>query len=654
MIGHDKDKLNTVPFTDEQQAFLDAARDGFDVLVDACIGSGKTTAIQAACGVLAGQGKKVLYLTYNRRLLEEARKRIDPRDADVETFHSFGGRMLNQARVYAGSEREVPALFAQRLKKVYRYDTVIVDEYQDLSEDLKDMLWHVVRMSVNNYKFAPQFLIVGDRDQKIMDHTAIDAPACVRELMAFLSMVHGKESRELMFTRCFRLGADYAAKIGQAWGKSIIGMNPSCEVKKMDLLKCAMFLSQYEPKDILVLGNNMSWGTRVELQNLMEARWPDKFNKDTVYSSITDRDGDRRGLDTSECAVFTTYDSAKGMERKVCVICNFNPGYLDARMKHQTDRQVLKNLFLVAASRGKEHNIVLAGRTDEVLTFGRIADIDGDVPVDMRPDYISAMFDFKLREDVDKCLEFVSVESVQEPGTEIEAVPVSGQIDLSLCAGYYAQAVYFENYDIDGAIDDAWQERAAKGNFPKLPVPGGKWPLWKKVLYLSALVTGQERYFRQVDEPYISQEASDALCFRLSERLSKSDAAEAGCQCVFRGIRDQGAGKSCGDKIVTGRMDVVRNGMPWELKFVGALKAEHILQAAMYAVCCDSESAALWNLRTDELLDVQVHDRAGFLNAVLSCISKRRLTASRASVRAMVDDRDMDTETIELGQGGCV
>lgn len=640
--------ISTLNFTDEQQAFLDAARDGFDALVDACIGSGKTTAIQAACGVLAGQKKKVLYLTYNRRLLEEARKRIDPHDADVETFHSFGGRMLNMARVYAGSEREVPALFAQRLKKVYRYDAVIVDEYQDLSEDLKDMLWHIVRMSVNNYKFAPQFLIVGDRDQKIMDHTAIDAPACVRELMGFLSMVHGREHKEILFTRCFRLSADYAAKIGQAWGKSILGMNPSCELKRMDLAKCALFLSQYDPKDILVLGNNMSWGTRVELQNMLEARWPDKFNKNTVYSSITGRDGDRRGLDTSECAVFTTYDSAKGMERKVCVMCNFNPGYLDARMKHQTDRGVLKNLFLVAASRGKDYNIVLAGRSDEVLSFSRISEIDGDVPIDMRPDYISAMFDFKLKEDVDKCLELVSVSSVQEPGNEIAAVSTSGQIDLSLCAGYYAQAVYFDNYDIDGAIDDAWQERAAKGNFPKLPVPGGKWPLWKKVLYLSALVTGQERYFRQVDEPYISQEASDALCMRLSERLSKDDMAEAGCQCVFRGLRDIATGKPGGDKIVTGRMDVVRNGMPWELKFTPALKAEHILQAAMYAVCAESESAALWNLRTDELLDVQVPDRQAFLSAVLSCISKRRLEAARASVRAQLDDRDMQPVVVSL------
>ena len=36
----------------EQQAFVDAALAGHDILVDACIGSGKTTAIQALCNCI--------------------------------------------------------------------------------------------------------------------------------------------------------------------------------------------------------------------------------------------------------------------------------------------------------------------------------------------------------------------------------------------------------------------------------------------------------------------------------------------------------------------------------------------------------------------------------------------------------------------------
>ena len=96
-------------YTDEQKEFFGYAKSGKDVLVDACIGSGKTTAIQAACDAL--KGNRILYLTYNRRLLEEARKRITQKSVDVHTFHSFAGTMLTIADMYAGSEREVIPTF---------------------------------------------------------------------------------------------------------------------------------------------------------------------------------------------------------------------------------------------------------------------------------------------------------------------------------------------------------------------------------------------------------------------------------------------------------------------------------------------------------------------------------------------------------------
>lgn len=640
-----------IMFTPEQQKFLDCAGEGRDVLVDACIGSGKTTAIQAACGVLAKKKKNVLYLTYNRRLLEEARKRIDPHDADVHTFHSFGGGAVNAAGLYAGSERDVPVVF-QRVSMLARYDAVIVDEYQDLSEDLKDMLWHIVKLSLNNYGFAPQFLIVGDRDQKIMDNTEIDAPACVRELMAFLAYVHRQSFLEMQFTNCFRLDGAYAAEIGQAWGKTIVGMNPDCQQRRMDLSRTALLLSQFEPQDILVLGSNMSWGNRVKLQNMLESRWPEKFNKQTVYSSITDRDGERRGLDTSECAVFTTFDSAKGMERNVCVICDFTYKYLDARMKHQTSRDVLKNLFLVAASRGKFMNIMLADSDREVLDMKRIGQISGQPDIDMRLNYVSELFDFKRKEAVDRCLALVDIEQISPAGNEIAVTPCSGQIDLSPCAGIYAQAVFFRDYDIDGLVRTTWAEQAGRGDVVKLPGYKQDWSLWRKVLYLVAMQTGQERYFKQVREPYMTDEASAFLCNRLGERLHELDATELGCTCMFRPTWDVASNRRMGDKLFRGRMDVVKDGTPWELKFVGELKAEHVLQTAMYSVCCGSEDGVLWNLRTDELLDITVPDKAAFLEAVLSCVTNGRLAAEGAFVNAFLDTGLGDSVKIDMTNGG--
>ena len=53
--------------SDEQSKFVEIAQNGKNILVDACIGSGKTTAIQALCKKLPKE-KEILYLTYNKLL----------------------------------------------------------------------------------------------------------------------------------------------------------------------------------------------------------------------------------------------------------------------------------------------------------------------------------------------------------------------------------------------------------------------------------------------------------------------------------------------------------------------------------------------------------------------------------------------------------
>lgn len=49
--------------SEEQSKFVEIARKGKNILVDACIGSGKTTAIQALCKELP-RDKKILSIFY--------------------------------------------------------------------------------------------------------------------------------------------------------------------------------------------------------------------------------------------------------------------------------------------------------------------------------------------------------------------------------------------------------------------------------------------------------------------------------------------------------------------------------------------------------------------------------------------------------------
>ena len=69
-------KRDLIQLSDEQRLFLDKALTGENILVDACIGSGKTTAIQYLCCEYP-ETTQILYLTYNKLLKLDAKEKWD-------------------------------------------------------------------------------------------------------------------------------------------------------------------------------------------------------------------------------------------------------------------------------------------------------------------------------------------------------------------------------------------------------------------------------------------------------------------------------------------------------------------------------------------------------------------------------------------------
>lgn len=168
---------SALKLSSEQQLFIEKALQGENILVDACIGSGKTTAIQNLCNELPSN-KRVLYLTYNKLLKLDAKAKIHKRNVTVTNYHGFAYMLLQRSGVSVGIS-DLIQTFIREKPPIGRYDILIIDEYQDIEQELAELLKMVKESNPNI-----QIIAVGDMEQKIYDKTTLHVTSFMKENFA--------------------------------------------------------------------------------------------------------------------------------------------------------------------------------------------------------------------------------------------------------------------------------------------------------------------------------------------------------------------------------------------------------------------------------------------------------------------------------------
>lgn len=335
----------------EQSIFIKRALERNNILVDACIGSGKTTAIQYLCNAFPNH-LRILYLTYNKLLKIDAQSKIKKWNVTVTNYHGFAFSQLKSVGRKAGISDLIQA-YNKVKPPMQRYDVLIIDEYQDIEQELAEMLEHIKLCNP-----GIQIIAVGDMMQKIYDKTTLNVEKFIQEFLG--------EHILLEFTYCFRLSSDIASRLGLIWKKKINGVNSNCIVEEMDKDSVIKFLSQQNPADILCLGART--GSMADTLNTLENEYPDIFNKRTVFASIQERDSSGATVPSPATAIFTTYDSSKGLERPICAVFDYTESYWKVRVnKPQQSYEILRNIFCVAASRGKYRIIFVTTGEEQQL-----------------------------------------------------------------------------------------------------------------------------------------------------------------------------------------------------------------------------------------------------------------------------------------------
>lgn len=610
--------MNFPELSSEQNYFVQKAMEGHNILVDACIGSGKTTSIQYLCNQLPDT-THILYLTYNRLLKIDAKAKIKNKNVTVQNYHGFASWMLYKNDAYAGIADSIQ-VFLKGQFPIPEYDVLIIDEYQDIELEFAKLLVYI-----KDHNPGIQIIAVGDMQQKIYDKTNLNASAFIKDFL-------GSGYVGIDFTKCFRLQDDLASLLGRVWHKEIHGVNSNCRVQIMSRSKATEFLKNKDPQDILCLGARK--GEMTIVLNTLEATCPEKFNKKTVYASIREQNGNA-AEPNAKSAIFTTFDSSKGMERPICLVFDWTYDYWLSRIRQpNASYKIIRNIFCVAASRGKEDIIFVTNDPDLLLTEDEISKQTDEMEMS---GYISIdeMFDFKYKEDIEDTYNLLSINRVDmkplisKRGKDA-ATPDANSFDLAIkdhdelidltpCINTYMKCAYFTNSSIDDEIR-MYETVANQKMFmnDRKEAVLFDLPFDNKVTILVARRTKQDRYVTQVTLPLVDDEARNILFDRLSLLLDRSENTQITSAIPF--CNEDGEIQF----EAIGHADVIKDNVLYQVRYKDELSHVDYLVAACYMIANNLKAGYVWNIRLNELYEVEIPDKIAFLNAVAITITKEK------------------------------
>ncbi|WP_341508002.1 AAA family ATPase [Mesomycoplasma ovipneumoniae] len=596
--------------TEEQQNVVNLALKGENILVDACIGSGKTSVIQVLCDKFPID-KKILYLTYNRLLKVEAKNKIKNKNVTVQNYHGFAYGLLKKEGINSSSADAVK-IFLENNISVAAYDVLLIDEYQDITDEISLLLEKIKEKNPNI-----QIVAVGDINQKIYDNTKLNVTDFIDKFLG--------SYKKISLTFSFRMPKEHANMLGRIWDKTINGVNENCQIQYMELEEIKEFLATQKPADILCLGGRLN-DEMAEVLNYLEENHSDIFNKKTVYASIRERDANVSPKKNS--AIFTTYDSSKGLEKPICVIFDFTIDYWERRLRPITaNYEIIKNIFCVAASRGKEKIIFLKPEEDKTTLLNEefIKESKNFAKLDIDLSWMSEMFDHKYDIDLQDMLKMLDVKKINtEDTTEIKVQTHDDLIDLTPCIGKFLEASYFDGWDIDKEIrffinyfEQLHKSRPVKIKKLKQDYEdyiSERNSIKDLILFFVYLETKQERYIKQASPNFVDDNAVDQMHKRLSNVLEKDEIIQQECRLEFSDnnvkIKAQGIA------------DVIKDDIVYELKFVSDLMTAHFLQTASYMIALEKEKGILWNIRNNEMHEIRIKHREEFSEKLAETISK--------------------------------
>ena len=353
----------------EQHNIINSIKDGFNVIVDAVAGCGKTTTSLAIAKEF--NNKKVLLLTYNAGLKIETRQRIQKYNIlnlEVHSYHSFCVKYYNYP-CYDDLRMRL-LLNNNEIKKNinFNFDLIILDEQQDMKPLFFELIQNIITDNT-------QICLFGDINQNIYSYQGSNSDYLIKANTLINSKYEWKIHN--MFTT-FRVNKSVANLINNIFLKEnrlkAIKEGPPVEYlicnpfKTNNIIniinKIKDFLNKgYTPNDIFILAPTIK-SKKSPIRNL-EHLLVRSHIPCYVYINESDNIIDEEVMYNK--ILFTTFHQSKGLERKIVIVYSLDEGYY--RYAKDASKDKCPNPIYVACTRALEHLIIIHNENNNFLPF---------------------------------------------------------------------------------------------------------------------------------------------------------------------------------------------------------------------------------------------------------------------------------------------
>lgn len=359
--------INCIKLSNEQEKIINSSQ---NMIVDAVAGSGKTTTILYISS--NNPTKKVFQITYNNLLKIEVRtkaKSFHINNLEIHTYHSLAVKYYDP-KAYTDEEIKKILILNKQVEQkqfIEQIDILIIDEAQDMTDDY----YKLINKFIYDTNSNPQIIILGDKYQGIYEFKNSN--------IKFITLANKIWKREFIncnlttsyrltnqiawFINNIMLGYNRINTIKDGFAVDYYIANPFTIYKKIgkyliNLIK----LNKIVPSDIFILIPSIKTidAPYKKLENYLVK------NGIKCITPISD-DAKLDNKVISNKVVFTTYHQAKGRERKIVILYNFDNSYME--YYSNITYNICPNILYVGVTRASEKLILIQDANSKPLKF---------------------------------------------------------------------------------------------------------------------------------------------------------------------------------------------------------------------------------------------------------------------------------------------